>query len=932
MHSFRTTLVFSFLFAICCLLFPQSAGNLEALDARIDYFYQSGQQDSFLYYKNLMADQARKNDDLEAWSSEQLDMYDFLFEEGEARKASNLLNKAWSEKWREPRNDDEWGNLCFIQSYRGMDFLEAGKIMEATHAFEDAALMYEGHPQTDLDLAESIYKPLGNCYTMLGDNDKALAIQSKILQLHIENDALAGVYCNIGIAYWNQGDYDNAEKNYRAGLALTEVSGIKRALLLGALAQTLLDAGRNAEAISTAFASLSLLQVEKPGDLQTEYRCYSRRTAGLALMRDGKLKEAEKMLGNARNDAFNVFGTRSRELGKIEIAQAELLILEENAPAAMVAANEAMASVLPAFQSKWPRDNPDPATFYEENVIFEALWVKAKAALEIYEKSGDTAWLEFALKCHELAWQAESILRKVYQYSSSKLNLQSGSRLRDTEAMRICRLLFEKTGDEAYLAKAFSFAERNKALWLQEGIRENLVRQNLAKNDPRFSTLSALRQNFSLYEKKIFLNPEHESVPEWRNEADSLATQIKQVEEEIQGAYPTLVSAAQDSVSLPKIEHEEDIMLEYFAGQSNFELFVFCKNKQPVWYTIPIDSVFKSSLSAFLSCFEDPNAIINNPRGYFNSAQSIWKKLWPEEARSARKATLIPDGYLNFVPFDAMVCSPANETTNLRNADYLVKHTAISYAWSWQALQQQRKLHSKAKEYALCLAPGFANKERGLSPLNSDASEFPSNGHLLSGSEANLEQFAKELSDYRVVHLATHAFASAEDGQLPRVELYDQPLYLPSIYGLSLQADLLTLSACQTGLGKIEAGEGVMSLARAFAQAGAANVLSGLWSLNDKSTNTLLAAFYQYLESGKSIGSALQQAKLDYLENEDIRATVQSPYFWAGMVSVGDDRSVNAGKGGGWFVWVLVLAAVLSAFLFWQYKKRKSRSALLRRG
>ncbi|MCB0526749.1 MAG: tetratricopeptide repeat protein, partial [Saprospiraceae bacterium] len=417
MHSFRTTLVFSFLFAICCLLFPQSAGNLEALDARIDYFYQSGQQDSFLYYKNLMADQARKNDDLEAWSSEQLDMYDFLFEEGEARKASNLLNKAWSEKWREPRNDDEWGNLCFIQSYRGMDFLEAGKIMEATHAFEDAALMYEGHPQTDLDLAESIYKPLGNCYTMLGDNDKALAIQSKILQLHIENDALAGVYCNIGIAYWNQGDYDNAEKNYRAGLALTEVSGIKRALLLGALAQTLLDAGRNAEAISTAFASLSLLQVEKPGDLQTEYRCYSRRTAGLALMRDGKLKEAEKMLGNARNDAFNVFGTRSRELGKIEIAQAELLILEENAPAAMVAANEAMASVLPAFQSKWPRDNPDPATFYEENVIFEALWVKAKAALEIYEKSGDTAWLEFALKCHELAWQAESILRKVYQYS-----------------------------------------------------------------------------------------------------------------------------------------------------------------------------------------------------------------------------------------------------------------------------------------------------------------------------------------------------------------------------------------------------------------------------------------------------------------------------------------------------------------------------------
>ncbi|MEZ4892201.1 MAG: hypothetical protein R2778_04190 [Saprospiraceae bacterium] len=123
-------------------------------------------------------------------------------------------------------------------------------------------------------------------------------------------------------------------------------------------------------------------------------------------------------------------------------------------------------------------------------------------------------------------------------------------------------------------------------------------------------------------------------------------------------------------------------MLEYFAwAKSNFELFVFCKNKQPVWYTIPIDSVFKSSLSAFLSCFEDPNAIINNPRGYFNSAQSIWKSFAGRGQICAKASNTNPGWIPEFCSIsDAMVCSPANETTNLRNADYLVKHTAISYA------------------------------------------------------------------------------------------------------------------------------------------------------------------------------------------------------------------------------------------------------------
>jgi CHAT domain-containing protein len=105
---------------------------------------------------------------------------------------------------------------------------------------------------------------------------------------------------------------------------------------------------------------------------------------------------------------------------------------------------------------------------------------------------------------------------------------------------------------------------------------------------------------------------------------------------------------------------------------------------------------------------------------------------------------------------------------------------------------------------------------------------------------------------------------------------------------LKLNADLVTLSACSTGLGKLVNGEGILGLTRAFFYAGARNVTVSLWNVNDASTSTLMKAFYENLNRGLSKSAALRQAKLTLLHSKE--SVWHHPYFWAAFVLVGEGR------------------------------------------
>jgi CHAT domain-containing protein len=161
---------------------------------------------------------------------------------------------------------------------------------------------------------------------------------------------------------------------------------------------------------------------------------------------------------------------------------------------------------------------------------------------------------------------------------------------------------------------------------------------------------------------------------------------------------------------------------------------------------------------------------------------------------------------------------------------------------------------------------------------------------LLNATEADVK--AQPLSEFAVLHFAVHGLTSTKFPERSTLVLRsdearheDGLLQAREILDLRLNADLVTLSACESGSGQISGQDGVASLARPFLVAGARSVVANLWSANDDFTRSLMKAFYTHLAAAEDEGSALRQAKLDMIQSFGKNAT---PYLWGGFIVIGD--------------------------------------------
>jgi CHAT domain-containing protein len=125
---------------------------------------------------------------------------------------------------------------------------------------------------------------------------------------------------------------------------------------------------------------------------------------------------------------------------------------------------------------------------------------------------------------------------------------------------------------------------------------------------------------------------------------------------------------------------------------------------------------------------------------------------------------------------------------------------------------------------------------------------------------------------------------------------------------LNLNADLVVLSACETGFGKFEQGEGVISLARSFMYAGSPSLVVSLWQVNDHSTSIVMQKFYQNLHNERAKDVVLRQAKLDYVQEKE--GIVGHPAFWSAFIQLGDSRPIMLSRKGGWLYWIIGLGVL----------------------
>jgi CHAT domain-containing protein len=189
------------------------------------------------------------------------------------------------------------------------------------------------------------------------------------------------------------------------------------------------------------------------------------------------------------------------------------------------------------------------------------------------------------------------------------------------------------------------------------------------------------------------------------------------------------------------------------------------------------------------------------------------------------------------------------------------------------------------------------NQLRDKSKANGESRVFKPNREEILLRERASEQGLKRLNleDFKVIHFATHGLIDDQKPARSSIVLSLDPkseedgfVQMREVYNIRTRADLVILSACQTGLGQFIRGEGIEGLNRAFFYAGASSVLMSLWAVNDQTSAQLMERFYFHLRSSISIMDALQKAKLEMIRSK----THSHPYYWAGFIVAGDASKI----------------------------------------
>lgn len=238
-----------------------------------------------------------------------------------------------------------------------------------------------------------------------------------------------------------------------------------------------------------------------------------------------------------------------------------------------------------------------------------------------------------------------------------------------------------------------------------------------------------------------------------------------------------------------------------------------------------------------------------------------------------RNLVVIPHGILHYVPFHA-----------LRRSDgrYVIETCEVSYAPSATVHRLCSMRPEPSPEQAYLLAVGISDK---LTPhiteeLSSITEWFPKTVRL-EDELASKSAFLDHAPRSRFLHLATHGFFRQDNPMFSSVRLADGPLNFYDVFDLDLDAELVTLSACNTGLNRLSPGDELSGLMRGFLYAGVPSLMVSLWAVNDRSTSELMQSFYRHMARGTSKRRALQLAQLEALD------CYGHPYYWAPFILMG---------------------------------------------
>ncbi|MEM7103651.1 MAG: CHAT domain-containing tetratricopeptide repeat protein [Bacteroidota bacterium] len=864
-----------------------------------------------------------------------------------------------------------------IKSYfnTGSSYYMMGNSSQAKN-FLEGSLKRQSDPPTPL--VHNTRLLLGRVYDSTGDIQEA----EEYLTAHILNAetrykddpvSLAAAYANLAAFYSDKKELAIKTLNYTDKvLNLTNDLKEKDAYTWSLVAnaydymalahKTMGDLAKAQEHYSK-----SLLLNEKHQGPQSGATAFSLNNLAVLALKDGRLSQAREYITKAiainqeRNDNLALAGNYDN-LG-------DILARQNDWQAALRAYHLGTSALTGTIAPENLYEHPDLSEIHIPNkpLLLRLLSSKALCHFNVFQAEYDQQALDASRVIYSdlTSWISE--LRNEHISQESKIFLADKTKSIFENALNVALAYYDVTKDKAYLEEAFHLAEKSKATILLEAWKASeMINENGLPSD-LFDKQQDLKFDITWYKQEKYKyeqseNPDPATLQSLADSIQVLKLRYSGLMDRISVEHPKYFDLINGSQSMDVTDIRKNLLrtgetlIEYVFGEDRITIFVLSKEELHIEQIALHDNLVDmiDSLRVGLFACRMPDAEISCSQGdlmYLDLGHRLYRLLIkPIADRLSEQLIIIPDEAIGYVPFEALLSEKANsDKVNFRMLPYMMREFQISYSYSSALLAAARSMDSNKKgKGILAFAPAFSRVSFGqndlqkteggegaratLSPLNFNEEEVANimalaKGAAFTGETAKRNNFFAEASAYNLIHLSSHGYVNDEDprysfiafSQTDNTLNFDELLFVSDLYNLKLNADMVVLSACNTGFGKLNKGEGIMSLARAFTYAGAKSIVTSLWSVNDRNTAKLMSHFYQNLKAGYPKDRALQQAKLSMADAPGSG----HPFYWAGFISIGNMEPVDLRQG---FNWLLMIPVSLAFALIWLFLIRRTRT------
>ncbi|WP_199249413.1 CHAT domain-containing protein [[Phormidium] sp. ETS-05] len=762
---------------------------------------------------------------------------------------------------------------------------------------------------------------MGWVYLELGEKQTALDLFNRALKLRRElgdKRREAETLNIIGQVYSSLGDSQTALSYFSQSLPVRRQMGDKRGEAI-----TLSDMGRvhfdlNLYRIALIYFDQSLILFRQVGDKKAEARTLT--SLGVAYYNLGDKQTALNYYNQALSLSRQVRDKRGEAATILWIG--EIYFSLRDPKTALSYFNQS----LPLFQEVGDKEG-ESANLYSLARVF-----RRQGKLDAARQN-----IEAAITI------IENLRTKI---ASEKLRQFYFAKNQDSYEFYIDLLmqLHQQQPDKGYDAKALNASERARARTLIEILAEAHVDIRFGVDASLVERERTLQQQLDEVKKRLIelssVNNNRDEVVELTRKQDSLLAQYENVQAEIRSASPRYAAIAQPQpLTLEEIQQqvldENTIILEYSLGEERSYLWLVSKSGITS-YELPPRAKIEKVARYFLHVLirpDDRNILSLVADAGKALSQIILQPV--AEQLGNKRLVVVADGTLQYIPFAAL-------TIPGKDVPLIVEHEIINLpsASTIAILRRETAGRKPApKTLAILADPVFNPKDKRIDAIP-QTTRAQNEGYLsnlfwkmllfersasLTGMDWQRLPFTRqeaqaiiamvpaeerisffdfqadrahaispELSQYRIVHFATHGFADSKKPELSGIvlSLVDEAgswqngyLHLYDIFSLNLPAELVVLSACQTGIGHQIKGEGIVGLTRGFMYAGALRVAVSLWSVDDQATAILMSSFYEkMLSEGMPPAQALRATQLEMWHSFQWKA----PYYWAAFTLQGE--------------------------------------------